>query len=445
MGNLGRSTDDGLAGKPSGPKMSAAEKVINIIMTGMKNYPVFPADHASTGSLLQGVQQAVTRFNDEFGELGFEVTQKQIIYDDKPVYTGEASADNPAYVLYRDGIRWFAFAPGVDEAEITVLCKLFNYYRVIPDEPEDDLVTALWREDLQHIIYEASYELWDSELQADLSSFQPNSPNPPPDRESVATDNSKREKVSPAAADYLSERIVVNPEDQGLWKLTPEEQQYIVRQIKEELGSDSRDAAVRLMFLVLRNEDEAHVYESILTYLKEEFCSSLGGRNFRRAYFILDNVRKIQELLAVKKIWTVPIHNRFRAEITRSTTLQPLVSLWSELPSFPGAEVKNFVAVLQNLPTQAGLTLAAMLGQVDSSHARSLITEIIASYATRDQRVLEVLLIGKDEELAMRMLRVVRDLPDQDGAMQLLGRVMVNAGQRVRVEAGRITGWQNLY
>lgn len=445
MADLGKTTGDGLVGKPSAGEMSAAEKVINIIMTGMKNYPVFPADHASTGSLLQGVQHAVTRFLDEYGELGFEITQKQILYDEKPVYTGEASADNPAHVLYRDGIRWFAFAPGVDEAEITVLFQLFNYYRVIPDEPEDDLVTALWRADLPHILYEASYELWDSELQSDLSQFQPNSPHPLPGREGPPPDTSPWEKIRSGYADCQPENIVVNPEEQGLWELTAEEQQYIGCQIKEELEYDSRDAAARLMFMVLRNEDEAQVYESILNYLKEEFCESLRGRNFRRAYFILDNVRKTRELLAGEKVWTVPIHNRFRAEITRPTTLQPLISLWSELANFPGAEVKNFVAVLQNLPTRAGLTLASMLGQVDSSHARSLITEIIASYATRDLRVLEVLLHGKDEELALRMLRVVRDLPDRDEATRLLGRVMGNASQRVRVEAGRIIGWQSRY
>jgi len=445
MDDLSRSTDDGNGANFAATEMAAAERVINIILTGMKNYPVFPADHASTGSLLQGVQQSIARFNDEFDELSFEVTQKQILYGDKPVYSGEASADNPAHVLYRDGIRWVVFTKGVDEAELAVLFKTFNYYRVIPDEPEDDLVTALWRADLQHILYEASYELWDAELQSDLSQFQPTSPHPSPDQEETLSDTSKWEKLRPGSADYQQVSIVVTPEDQGLWNLTPDEQQYIGALIQEEQEYDSREAAVRLMFLVLKHEDEIQVYESILSYLKEEFCSALFSHNFRRAYFILDNVRKSGVSLASEKPWTVPTHNRFYDDITRPLTLQPLIPLWPVLATLPGAEIKNFVAVLQCLPTKAGLTLAAMLAQVTSSHARGLITEIIASYATRDLMVMEVLLCGPDEDLALRMLRVVRDLPDRQEAMRLLGLVTKNSSQKVRVEAGRLLGWQDRY
>lgn len=256
---------------------------------------------------------------------------------------------------------------------------------------------------------------------------------------------SRWEKLRPGCPDYQEASIVPPQQDQGLWALTPEEESYIARMIQGEREYDSSEAAVLLMFTVLKDEDEAQVYESILNYLKEEFCLSLLCRNFRQAYFILDSVRQAGELLAVKKPWTIPIHNRFNDDITRPLTLQPLIPLWPVLSTLPGVEIKNFVGVLQHLPTKAGLTLAAMMGQVDSSHARSLITEIIASYATRDRTVLEDLLAGPDEDLALRMLRVVRDLPDRDEAMRMLGRVMKSAGQRVRVEAGRITGWQDLY
>jgi len=446
MVDSGKSIDSGHGADPSVAEMSAAEKVINSIMTGMKNYPVFPAEHTSTASLLNGVKQAVARFTEEYGELGFEVTQKQILYADIPVYSGEASADNPAHIFYRDGIRYFSFSPGLDEAELAVLFKLVNHYRVIPDEPEDDIVTALWRAELPHILYEASYELWDAELQADLSLFKPTSPDYAPDvAEPPAADTSKWEKLRPGTADYQQVSIAETQGDQGVWDLTPEEQEYISRLIKEELEYDSSEAAVRLMFLVLRDENEAPVYEAILNYIKEEFSSSLLRRNFRRSYFILDNVRKTEELLAVKKTWIAPIHNRFQDDITRPITLQPLLLLWPVLPTLPGAEIKNFVAVLQQLPTRAGLTLAAMLAQVTSSQARGLITEIVASYASRDQLVLEALLIGPDEDLAMRMLRVVRDLPDREEATRLLGLVNHNSGQRVRAEARRVLGWQNLY
>lgn len=449
MGDLPRSAvGAGGAGGGAGRELAAAEKAIASLLTGIKNYAVFPPGHASTATLLQGVRQAVARFSEEFGELGFEVAPRQILYAGQPVYGGEAGADNPASVLYRDGIRWLTFAAGVEVAELAVLFQLCNHYRVVADEPEDDLVTALWRADLPHIYHEASYELWDTETRSDLEQYQvkpPGAVTGKPGSVNPAADSGQWERLRPGCADYQPVSLVVSQEERGHWDLTPEEQQYLARQIEEDHQYDSSEAAISLMLLVLRSEDEARVYASILTYLREEFRAALLGRDFQRAYRIIDQVRRTGALLALEKPWTVPLHNHFQDEITRPAALQPLVPLWPVLSSLYGAEIKNFVALLQHLPTKAGLTLAGMLGQVNLAHARGLITEIIASFATRDRQVLEILLAGNDEELALRMLRVVRDLPDQEEARRLLDRVMNVSSQRVRVEAGRMLGWQNLY
>ncbi len=448
MTNLDSSTYGDQVALPSGAEVLAAEKVINIIMAGMKNYPVFPPDHPSTVRLLQGVRQAVARFNDKFGDLCFEVGRQQILYDEKPVFFGESSDDNPAQVFYRDGIRWFSFLNGVAEDEFASLFKIFNHYRVIPDEPEDDLVTALWRSELPHILYEASYELWDSEPLTDPEQFEPAVP------ESLGGGASATGgKVAPCDArgwealrpdadddDYQQMSIAGANAEHGLWELTAEEQLALECLVKEGQESDSSEAAVRLMFLVLRKEEEPQIYESILSYLKEEFRSSLIGRNYRRSYFILDNVRKIEELPDATRPWKIPIHNRFHSEIIRPEILQPLISLWPILAALPAVEIKTIVAVLQLLPTKAGITLAAMIARVDSKHARSLIVEIIASYATRDHQVLETLLGGTDEDLAMRMLRVVRDLPDRDTVSRLLGQTVNHPSLKVRSEAGRMMG-----
>lgn len=447
MTNSDSSTAGDRGALPSGGEAPTAERVINIILAGMKNYPVFPPDHPSTVRLLQGVRQAVAGFNDKFGDLCFEVGRQQILYDEKPVFSGEAIDDSPARVFYRDGIRWFSFLSGVVEDELAALFRIFNHYRVIPDEPEDDLVTALWRAELPHILYEATYELWDSEPSADLSRYEPTDPDPVGGRESIPSEAEGWEGLRPDldGDEYQQLSIAMTPGDYGLWELTAEEQHALGALLKEGQEYDSSEAAIRLMFLVLRKEEEPQVYESILSYLKEEFRSSLVNRNYRRSYFILDNVRKLEELPAATRPWTVPLHNRFQSGIIRAEILQPLILLWPILAALPSTEIKTIVAVLQLLPTEAGITLAAMIARVDSKPARSLIVEIIASYATRDHQVLEVLLGGTDEELVLRMLRVVRDLPDRDTVLRLLTQTVNHPCQKIRAEAGRLMGRQNPY
>jgi hypothetical protein len=341
MSNLDSSTYSE-QGSNSKVETSAAEKVINIIMAGMKSYPVFPPDHPSTVKLLQGVRQTVARFNEKFGDLCFEVGRQQIYYDGKPIFTGEAGEDNPAQVFYRDGIRWFSFLTGADEAEFASLFKIYNHYRVIPDEPEDDLVTALWRAELPHILYEASYELWESEPLTDPSQFEPAAPGrwggeePEAGAKACPADARGWEGLRPEADEEIQKMsLALTQGDQGLWAFSAEEQNSLKSLIKEGREYDSSEAAIRLMFLVLRNEEEPQIYESILNYLKEEFRSSLSGRNYRRSYFILDNVRKIEELRAAAGPWVVPVHNRFQAEIIRPEILQPLIALWPLLAALP--------------------------------------------------------------------------------------------------------------
>lgn len=440
MTNLDSSTYANHGAEPSGAEQLAAEKVINLIMAGMKNYTVFPPDHSTTVRILQGVRQAVDRFTEKFGDLCFEVGRQQILYNEKSVFSGEASDENPALVFYRDGIRWFSFLSGVDEEELASLFRIYNHYRVIPDEPEDDLVTALWRAELPHILHEASYELWDSEPRSDPGQFEPTFPEHLRGQETVPCDARGWEALRPDSNtdDYQQMSIAMTHGDHGLWDLTVEEQLALSDLIKEGQEYDSSEAAIRLMFLVLRGEEEPQIYESILNYLKEEFRSSLAGRNYRRAYFILDNVRKLEELQAVAEPWTVPLHNRFQAEVIREETLLPLISLWPILAGLPAVEVKTIVALLQLLPTKAGITLAAMIARVESRPARSLIGEIIASYATRDHQVLEVLLRGTDEDLVLRMLRVVRDLPERETMLRLLGQAVKHPLPKVGAEAERL-------
>jgi hypothetical protein len=445
LNNLDSMDTDGHLPSPSGVEVAAAERAVHSIMGGLKNYSIFPPEHASTLTLLQSVQQAILNFIGRYGDLCLEVGRKRIVYREKTVFEGEASEDNPAFVLYRDGIRRVEFLPGVQESELVGFFQIFNHYRVVPDEPEDDLATALWRAELPHILYEASYELWENEPATDLMQFKPADPNS--SRETVAVDGHGWESLRPddSSDDYQKISLGLAEGEQSLWSLTPDEQQSLAELISADRALDNKESAIRLMFLILGCEDEPQIYQSIVNYLRDEFCSALGSRNFRPAYLILDNFRKIEGHLALDKPWTVDIHKRFQAEIISAEILENMVAVWPLLSSMEAAELKTFIAVLQNLPTSAGITMAGMLSRIESKHARSLIIEIIASYATRDQEVLVVLLSRQEEDLVLRLIRVLRDLTDSEVAERLLQQVKNHPSSKIRQQALRILGRQELY
>jgi hypothetical protein len=153
----------------------------------------------------------------------------------------------------------------------------------------------------------------------------------------------------------------------------------------------------------------------------------------------------MEELSSLMKPWIVEIHNRFQAEVIRPEVLESLVAVWPLLPSLEKTELNTFISVLQLLPTSAGVTLAGMLPRIDFPPARNLVVEIVASFATRDLGVLEDLLRREEEDLLLRLVRVLRDFPDRDAVEPLLQQVKKHPRSKIRQEALRIQGRQELY
>ncbi|MEN8143275.1 MAG: hypothetical protein ABFQ82_06720, partial [Thermodesulfobacteriota bacterium] len=136
---------DDLPDSSNPAEISAAERTVSALVAALRNFGLFPPDHASTINMLAGVHRSVVNFVDQFGDLCFEINKTKFMYDDHVIYDGSANDENPAYVMYRDGLRWLEFAKGVGEDELKTFFQTFHHYREMPDEPEDDLVSALWR------------------------------------------------------------------------------------------------------------------------------------------------------------------------------------------------------------------------------------------------------------------------------------------------------------
>src|SRR3989454_9382987 len=54
---------------------------------------------------------------------------------------------------YKDGVRWLAFKPGVEEAEIVSFLGVLQRARNLQADAADDLLTLLWAQDFQFVSY----------------------------------------------------------------------------------------------------------------------------------------------------------------------------------------------------------------------------------------------------------------------------------------------------
>lgn len=423
-------------------EVSAAERTISALIASFRSFGLFPPDHASTVKMLAGVHHAIVEFIEHFGDLCFEIDKTRILYDEHIIHDGAANDENPAYVMYRDGLRWLEFGKGVREDELKILFQTFHHYREMPDEPEDDLVSALWRLDLKHIFYKASDEFWDVEPVLDFSIFDISG------KEAEAAEKRQEVELTPKQDDSweslrpseddeqfkdLSVAFVDSAQD--LWHLAPIEKTLLEEDIKECIEQESREDIIGLMLLILNKENEQEAFGTIMNYLKEELRISLISKEFSTSFYLLGNIRKIQDEHNGTKEWSEPLWEKFYGDIVKPEILSSLIPIWHQLSTLEPDLVKNFTNVLRLLPPRAGVTFAAMINKIASPNARSLMIEIIASFATRDMEVLEALLLQPEEDLGLRLMRVVNNIENEQVAVSLLKKAATHKRAKVRTEA----------
>ena len=430
------------------PEYTAAEKAVAAIMTGVKNFGVFPPEHASTIGMLQGVLRTLRQFWERYGTLAFEVEKQSLVHQGKAVYDGPAGDDNPAYVLHRAGISRFEFAPGLEERELTSFFLLYTHFRVEADEPDDDLVSALWRAGLPHIFYEASYELWsESETSVDYDSMEAVNPDSPPGPEVTARPGKgwAALRLESTSDNYRKVSLALFPTVNAYCTLNPDEQAALARLVTEESSDGDSEAAVRLMFILLNRESEVSVLEGALGFLQEVYLDFLANRAFQRALFVLENIRKEALLARESKPQVLSAYKNFYSTVMRPEIIDTLLDYWPSFAEFGPVEVKALVTILQQVPGQVGGQILARLPKVTAPEARKLFFDLIVHQAKRDRELLVASLRSEDEALVLRMMALVKEMNDRNLVEQLLTKLRYDSRSHVRQEAMHILASYNIY
>ena len=112
--------------------------------------------------------QQLETFLQAHGNLRFELEKDRLIFQGEAILTELPEDGNLPFTLFRDGIQWLEFQDGIEAKEIEEFLRILNKYRLLSDEPEGDLVTALWEAELPHIEHQVAEFFWGAEPEADF-------------------------------------------------------------------------------------------------------------------------------------------------------------------------------------------------------------------------------------------------------------------------------------
>lgn len=402
---------------PADEEWQAAQKVLTSLQLTRKNYSLYPEDHVNCKRALEQFWLQLETFLQTHGNLRFEIEKDRLTFQGEVILTEPPEDGNLPFTLFRDGIQWLEFQDGTDTKEVEEFLRILNKYRVLTDEPEGDLVTALWEAGLQHIQVEVADFFWEAEPEADFEI--------PPAKEDVDSLLSEEEEQE------SSEQEPVVSIDPATLELTPEEEAELQEMVRLEEKRDPTADYLNALLDSLLELREKENFDPILESLEEEFHDSLARRDFEATLKILKSLHHVRHICESETTWAIPIIDNFFLTASSSQSLRPLQAAWSEMDTGQIEKIKEILLALQ---PEAIHTLGSMLLQTPSLRLQQMLTEVILSLASRDLRPLEAMLDRPEEDLVQKLVLVVSSLGGERPT-QILAKMVHHSSARVRQAA----------
>ena len=416
-------------------ELQAIEAVIASFVMAAKNYAIYPESHATCQNSLQTVKSRLDAFIENYGDLRFEVTKDRLLFKSETVQQDDPKTEKLAFPLFRDGIQWLEFKQGLELWEISGFFKIYNDYKMLQEEAEGDLVTALWEMDFPHLQYSATDVLWKAETLADFSTLKvTDSETPDAAMQEQADDDQQDVADTTEAAPDAGIGLTLSTMDRTIWQLTPEESRILKQMVAQEEQQSGTQDVLDVLELILRNQNQPEDYSSILEFIKEEFKSALAQGNFQIALDFLEDLRKTYQSYKIEKPWARPLLGDFFIDISGTQVLGVLKQVLPTLDKQHTDRIEIFRRLFLRFPPAAITALAPLLLEKLSVSVERKLMEIIGSLALKDIHPLEQLLDRPEEALVKKLVFIIGHIKGEKTG-QILLEMTHHESAWVRLEA----------
>ena len=433
------------ATSPSAREFTDAKNLISVLISAFKFYGFYPDNHSSTIKTVENVKTNIESFLEKYGDARFQIEKDRLLYKGEMVYCESDTNDSIALILYRDGIQWIEFQIGLERWEIRDFVKIVKKHWVLQDDPEDDIVTALYTSDMPHLRYEASDDLWRSVPLLDFSQLNVSGPeisdgdqaegngqpsDDPEDQKAGGEANRPNDRFLPNLAEISMDR--------SRWNLTSEEVNAVNEMIREENNRDWASDINDLLIIVLKREREKDNVKAILEYLLEEFKDLLRIDEFGSAIDLLKKIAEFYRLCIAEKKWCVPILKNFLDEIHGEKTFNTLLPALQKVSRLDGSRSEKLLQLLHAMRSSAIYALGPMLSLIDSEKDRDFLLDVIVFLAKKNFNPLMQLLVGEDETILLNLIPALEKLEGPEVLDLLLNKMIVHTSATTRSAALKV-------
>lgn len=389
-----------------------AKGLIVRLNAAIKSFSIYPKNHAVSRKYLQRLEDGLESTLSQFDVLRFFVDKGKLFFKNVQVHEDAEQENNIAYLLSRDGVKWFEFHKGIQQGEIESFIDIFNAYRVLTPISDGDIVTALWEMDFPHVKYEAVDLVLKNGPPLDLNEYKTVDPE-----KLESGEEKERGDAGEEGGQHTSGQ---SPErDQGkqfplmvagkeLWGLTENEEQYLQKLVHEVENEDSTGSVSEVLMLSMMMQNNEQDFVNALHFLQDRLINTFRMGKYKTSYVISINIKKLRKILTAKRKWTLPLFQDFIATVSSSKCFSTLPRfLNEEWDKSEGGCLKYLWPALRLLNGDVLTVLCPLILKIDSGRYQQSFYKIIKYHAERNVEIFMNILPSLDKRLILQLIPVI--------------------------------------
>ncbi len=377
-------------------EINAARHAVMVMARAIKNRSIYPREHSGIMQMMQSAMKGLQTFSEKFGPLRLNVTRHALLYRDETVLEAEHTNDPVVHPMYRDGVIWVEFMPGIEQREFELFVDLLIKHRKPEEEAKTTLVTSLWESDLPHLAYEAVDPDLETTPPLDISVFK------------IISENASEKR-----AEILSSPAPATPPALSLPEHLSDYDRHSIRHMIEEEAILTRpEDILDVLLILLVNQNSEQEFQIVLKSLVDTFAESLARGEF---VFCARCLRSIQNLIRKtehKSKWRWRLLGRFMEQACSVSAWEKLAAGINDFHLEP-KDVEAFNFLIRTLPEQIMEPAARLLTSARDEDLRRILVESIALHAKAHPELLVKLLKELNADAVLELLEVLERLEDE--------------------------------
>ncbi len=401
-----------------------ARQILVALNGAFKKILLYPQDHVIYQTSLKSLKNALDHFLHQYGNLALRIDRNKIHYKDEVVHEGPMNEENPAFILFRDGIYYLEFQKSIELWEIHTLLEILKKNQVLTEDAEDDVVTALWELELPSLRYKAEDLAFDTGEDFEIPELG--------DFEAAEDDpDSLTEEADDAEPDPS---IQIPIHDRNLWEITPEDQEHLRNMLVAEENWKRIEYVLYILLYILQQQTKPDNFSEIMATLNPELQDAMKDQQYQSVYNTLKILRKNLDLHKAQNHWTISLLEDFFKSLSGKAFLNVMQNDWHRIARCDPQNLAYLKQALLLLNSDAIDTLGPMLLETESNLTRKMLMAVIGVLAEREFEHLGNLLSSSNTDMVKMLVHVMGSMKSEQSFKRLIELLRHDSGV-IRKEA----------